>query len=82
MNKDFLTHVRNKDFVALGKQLHSALTHKVLENLANRKVQIAHSMGVKLGEETDDEGSAEDGDAGTGVNEEDEDLKDIPESKK
>ncbi len=79
MDKSFLTHVRNKDFVALGKQLHAALTSKVMENLANRKAQISRSMGVQ---ESTDEGSAEDGAQGEGVNEEEADLKDIPEAKK
>jgi hypothetical protein len=79
MDKSFLTHVRNKDFVALGKQLHGALTSKVLENLANRKAQLARSMGVQ---ESTEDGSAEDGAPGVGVNEEEADLKDIPESKK
>lgn len=50
MEKSFIQNIKQKQFVAAGQQIHSALSRRVMETIAGRKVEIARSMGVPVQE--------------------------------
>lgn len=67
MDKSFLLNIKQKQFVDATKQLNSSLSHKVMETLASRKMEIARGLGVPVAEaKVEDKDDAEQGDDGIG----------------